>query len=339
MNSNRLARFASGGGVVWIVVVVIALYAIVMSDAFRTSSNMTNLSRQMVVLGIASIAQFVVVLAGGVDLSIGANVRLAAIVAAIVMDGSDGRFVVGVLAAVAVSVLIGLVNGIVTVLVRVEPFIATLGTGAIVSGTALYLASTPTGRASRLWTDLYGRAIGPIPVFVLLAALVLGAVWFLLYRRPWGRHVYAVGGDATAARLSGVRSMRVALSVYVLAGALAGVAGLVVIGRTGVGDASAASGLEFETLAVVVIGGASLAGGRGRFVGVMGGVVLFGMLNNVFNLLKIEVWYQELVRGGVILVAAALYLQRRRDEHAVRPTTDTGGRPTPAPTTASGGAP
>ena len=338
MNTKRLARFAASGGIVWVVVVVIALYAFIASDTFRTTSNMTNLSRQMVVLALASFAQFVVVLTGGVDLSIGANVRVSAIVAAIVMDGSDGRFVIGVLAALAVSLLIGFVNGIVTVTLRVEPFIATLGTGAIVSGLALYLASTPTGRASPMWIDLYGSSIGPVPILVVLAAIALSIVWTLLYRMRWGRHLYAVGGDAEVARLSGVRSIRVAISAYVLAGALAGLAGLVVIGRTGVGDASSASALEFETLAVVVIGGASLAGGRGRFIGVLGGVVLFGMLNNVFNLLKLEVWYQELVRGAVILVAAALYLQRRRDEHAVRPTTDT-GRPSPATTNASGGAP
>ena len=123
--------------------------------------------------------------------------------------------------------------------------------------------------------------------------------------------MYAVGGDPHVARLSGLRPDRITVSAYVLAGGLAGVAGLVLIGGTGVGDSSAASGLEFESLAVVVIGGASLAGGRGRLTGVFGGVVLFSMLGNVFNLLDVEVWYQQLVRGAVILVAAALYVQRR----------------------------
>lgn len=337
MKSERLTRFAAAGGIVWVVVVVISMYAFITSDTFRTSTNMTNLSRQMVVLGLASFAQFVVVLTGGVDLSIGANVRVAAIVAAIVMNGSDGSFVIGVLAALAVSLLIGMVNGLVTVTLRVEPFIATLGTGAIVSGLALYLASSPTGRASPLWTDFYASNIGPVPGLVVLAAVALAIVWTLLYRTRWGRHVYAVGGDAEIARMSGVRSTRVAISAYVLTGLLAGLAGLVVIGQTGVGDASSASALEFETLAVVVIGGASLAGGRGRVAGVLGGVVLFGMLTNVFNLLKLEVWYQELVRGAVILAAAALYLQRR-SEHVVRATTD-GGRLSPVTADASGGAP
>ena len=311
MNRNRLADIATSGGAAWAVVVVIGAYALLTSDDFRTTANLTNLSRQTVVLGLASLAQFVVVLARGVDLSVGASVRLASIVAAIVMDGSDGRFVLGVLAAIGVSVVIGAVNGVTVATLNVAPFIATLGTGAVVSGLALYIARTPTGRSSPWWEDLYGRTVGPIPVLVLLAGALSAALWVLLAHTRWGRHLYAVGGDPHVARLSGLRVEVITVSAYMLAGVLAGVAGVVLIGGTGVGDSSAAAGLEFESLAVVVLGGASLAGGRGRLVGVLGGVVLFSMLGNVFNILKVEVWYQQLVRGAVILVAAALYVQRQ----------------------------
>ena len=311
MRSKQLVRFATSGGAVWVVVAAVALYAAVASDDFRSVVNLTNLSRQMVVLGLASLAQFVVVLVGGVDLSLGASVRLAAIVAAITMDGSDGRFVLGALAALAVSTGIGAVNGFVAVRLRVEPFITTLGTGAVVSGLALYVASTPKGRASRWWTDFYTREIGPVPLLVVIAVVIGVLLWVMLTRTAWGRHVYAVGGDPEVARVSGLHADRVALSAYIVAGLLAGITGIVVIGSTGVGDSSAAASLEFETLAVVVIGGTSLAGGRGRIVGVLGGIVLFGMLGNVFNLLNVEVWYQQLVRGAVILVAAGLYVPRR----------------------------
>ena len=311
MRSKQLVRFAASGGAVWVVVAGVALYAAVASDDFRSVVNLTNLSRQMVVLGLASLAQFVVVLVGGVDLSLGASVRLAAIVAAITMDGSDGRFMLGALAALAVSTGIGAVNGFVAVRLRVEPFITTLGTGAVVSGLALYVASTPKGRASRWWTDFYTREIGPVPLLVVIAVVIGVVLWVMLTRTAWGRHVYAVGGDPEVARVSGLHADRVALSAYIAAGLLAGITGIVVIGSTGVGDSSAAASLEFETLAVVVIGGTSLAGGRGRIVGVLGGIVLFGMLGNVFNLLNVEVWYQQLVRGAVILVAAGLYVPRR----------------------------
>ena len=289
-------------------------------------ANLTNLSRQMVVLWLVSLAQFVVVLVRGVDLSLGASVRMAAIVAAIAMGGSDGRFVLGAIAAIAVSIGIGAVNGIITVWLRVEPFIATLGTGAVVSGLALYVASTPKGRASPWWTDFYTRKIGPVPLLVLIATVVGVVIWLALTRTAWGLHVYAVGGDPEVARVSGVHAERVALSAYVVAGLLAGITGIVVIGSTGVGDSSAAASLEFESLAVVVIGGTSLAGGRGRIIGVLGGVVLFGMLGNVLHLLNVEVWYQQLVRGAVILVAAGLYVQRRSvrgSEMAATPRSET----------------
>lgn len=326
---QQVAKVAANGGVVWVVVIVLAIYAAATSGEFRSAANLTNLSRQMIVLGLASLAQFVVVLAGGVDLSVGASVRLAAIVAAITMDGSDGRFVVGVMAALAVSLAIGVVNGLVGVTLRVEPFIATLGTGAIVSGLALYVASTPKGRASPWWTDLYTTNIGPVPVLVLVAVVAAGILWLMLAHTAWGRHVYAVGGDREVARLSGLRADRVALSAYLVAGLLAGLTGLIVIGSTGVGDPSAAAALEFESLAVVVIGGTSLAGGRGRMFGVVGGIVLFGMLGNVFNLLHVEVWYQQLVRGAVILVAAGLYVQRRpaAQTRVVEPTAGTTVQP------------
>lgn len=311
MKRNRFAGLAAAGGAVWAVVAVIGIYAFVTSNEFRTTANLTNLSRQMVVLGLASLAQFVVVLARGVDLSIGASVRLASIAAAIAMDGSDGRFLVGVLVAVGVSLALGAANGLIVAKLKVAPFIATLGTGAVVSGLALYMARTPTGRSSPWWENVYDRTIGPIPVLVVIAGVIGAAMWLLLSRTRWGRHLYAVGGDPDVARLSGLRVDSIIVSAYMLAGLLGGVAGVVLIGGTGVGDSGAAAALEFESLAVVVIGGASLAGGRGRLIGVLGGVVLFSMLGNVFNLLKVEVWYQQLVRGSVILVAAALYVQRR----------------------------
>jgi ribose/xylose/arabinose/galactoside ABC-type transport system permease subunit len=163
-------------------------------------------------------------------------------------------------------------------------------------------------------------------VLVVIAVVIGVVLSIMLTRTAWGRHVYAVGGDREVARVSGLHADRVAMSAYVVAGVLAGITGIVVIGSTGVGDSSAAASLEFETLAVVVIGGTSLAGGRGRIIGVLGGIVLFGMLGNVFNLLNVEVWYQQLVRGAVILVAAGLYVQRgsvRGPEMPVTPRQNT----------------
>lgn len=296
------------GVVVWSVVAVVLAFAVLQSSQFRTVANLENLSRQVVVLAMVALAQFVVVLAGGVDLSLATNARLSSIVGAIVMTGNDGQLLIGCLAALGTGLAIGAVNALIVVRFRVEPFITTLGTGALVGGVALYIASGPTGRASPALTTFYGSKIGPFYYFVVLALVVWFLAWLLLGRSTWGRHLYAIGGDPGVARLSGLRVARTTTSAYLIAGSLGGLAGILLLAGSGVGDPSAATNLEFESLAAVVIGGASLAGGRGRAIGVLGGVVMFGVLGNVFNLLRVDVWYQQLIRGVIILIAASLFV-------------------------------
>ena len=317
---DRFAGAVASGAVVWLVVVVLAALAVVRSDDFGTAANLTNLARQAVVLLLVALAQFLVVLTGGVDLSLGANVRLTAILAAMTMAGTDSGFLPGIAVAVGLGALLGLVNGVIIAVLRMEAFIATLATQALLVGTALYIAATPQGRSAPLLDRLYGaRLPGGVYVITVLALALWLLAAFALYRTTWGRHVYATGGDEEVAALSGVRTTVVTVSVYVLAGLLGGFAGVITLAGAGVGDPNAAAGLEFTSLAIVVIGGASLAGGRGRLIGVFGGVVLFALLGNVFNLLRVEVWYQQGIRGFVILVAAAVYVQRRRTRRPAAP--------------------
>lgn len=310
------------GGVVWVIVALIMAWAMISSSDFRSVDNLSNLSRQLTVLGLVAIAQFVVVVAGGVDLSIGANVRLSAIVAAIVMNGEAGRLIPGLVAGLLVGVTIGVVNALIVTRLKVEPFIATLGTGALVSGLALYIAATPVGRSAPQLDEFYSWSAGPFFAPFLLLVVVWIVATYAMQRTRWGLRVYAVGGDPSISRLSGVNVPRVTASTYIVGGFLAGLAAVVLLASAGIGDAALATGLEFDSLAVVVIGGASLAGGRGRLIGVLGGVVLFSILGNVFNLLQIDVWYQQLVRGLIILIAAAALVDRhrRRRQRATAPT-------------------
>ncbi len=307
-----LNRLAPAGGVVWLMVALLLLTAALLSEDFRSVRNLSNLTRQNMALSLVSLAQFGVVLTGGVDLSVGATVKLTTIVAAIIMDGADGRLIPAVLAALAIGLGIGGLNGWLVTRLKIPAFIATLGTWQIFRGLALFVAPIPTGRTSPLLVNAYSWQIGPIFGLVLLTALIWLLVWFLLYRTVWGRHVYAIGGDMRVALLSGIRTQRVQWSVFALAGLLAGVAGILTAASTGVGDPNAGLGLEFESLAAVVIGGASLLGGRGTITGALGGVLLLGIIRNMFNLLKVEVWYQQLLRGLIILVAVAVYAQKSR---------------------------
>ena len=300
------------GAIVWLIVLVLFVLAAFQSSDFRSIDNLSNLTRQFSVLGLAALAQFVVVVSGGVDLSIAANIRVSAIVAAMVMDGSNDRLVLGIAAGACVGLSVGVVNSLIVTRLGVEPFIATLGTGALLSGLALFLASTPKGRSSPLLDQFYGWQLGPVYATFFLVVVVWLCAAYAIERTPWGRHLYAVGGDSSIARISGIHVTRVTSSAYVIAGVLGGVAGIVTLASAGVGDSALATGLEFDSLAVVVIGGTSLAGGRGRLLGVLGGVVLFSLLGNVFNLLHVDIWYQQLVRGLIILIAAAALVDQQR---------------------------
>lgn len=299
------------GAVIWSVVALVVVFAVVRSEDFRAADNLSNLTRQIAVLGLVCLGQLLVVIAAGVDLSLATNVRLAAIASAITMDGSNSRLVPGIAAALGVGLAVGLFNGLVVTRLRIEPFITTLGTSALLGGLALYVASTPRGRSAPALDTFYGAKAGPVFAVVLVVAAIWVLVGLALTRTPWGHHVYAVGGDPAVARLSGLRVRSVQASVYVLSGLLGGIAGVITLASTGVGDPASGTGLEFDSLAAVVIGGASLSGGRGRLTGALGGVVLFGILGNVFNLLQVDVWYQQLTRGLIILVAASLVVARR----------------------------
>lgn len=306
-----IRRFFRDGGIVWVLVATMFVAASIASDDFGTLRNLANLSRQITILALVALGQFLVVLTAGIDLSVGSIAKITSLLAAITMAGSNGRLIPGVVVALGVGAVAGALNGAAVVRLRVPAFVTTLGTLAALQGLALFIAPTPRGRTSPLLVKMFSWQLGPVYLVVVVVALVWLAVWWFLTRARWGRHLYAVGGQEEVARLTGVAVGRVRFSAYVLSGLLAGLAGLLIVAKSGVGDPNAGLGLEFESLAAVVIGGASLFGGRGRLSGVLGGVVLLGMIGNIFNLVGIEVWYQQLIKGLVILVAGALYVQKR----------------------------
>jgi ribose transport system permease protein len=308
---RSLHRFTASGGVVWLLVTVLVVVSAILSEDFRTLANLSNISRQAVVLSLVALGQFAVVLTGGVDLSLGMVVRISAISTAITIGGFEERTLLGLGIALLVGLIVGVANGAVVVWLRVPAFIATFGTMAILQGISLLIASTPRGETSGTLSRFWAWQLGQVYVVVLITAVVWALVWLTLNWTVWGRHVYAIGGDDQIARASGVRTSWVRFSVYVAAALLAAIAGIATASRAGVGDPNAGAGLEFEALAAVVIGGASLAGGRGRVVGVLGGVVLLSIIGNVFNLLGVSVWYQQLLKGAIILIGAAAYLGRR----------------------------
>jgi ribose transport system permease protein len=288
-----------------------------LSDNFLTPDNGWNILRQISVNLCLSIGMTLVILSGGIDLSVGAILGLAGAVAAGLLKSGVEFGALGVrleftvtgaiVAGIAVGGAAGWFNGFAITRFSLPPFVATLGMLSIARGlTMLWTGGFPiTSLGSSFGFLGTGAFLGmPMPVWIMLA---LVAVFVVVTRRTrFGRHLYAVGGNERAARLTGLNVPRIKLAVYTLAGALAGVAGLIVTARLDSAQPNAGLGYELDSIAAVVIGGTSLSGGRGSIWGTVLGCLIIGVLNNGLFLLNVSPFWQQVIKGGVILLAVAI---------------------------------
>jgi len=288
-----------------------------LSDRFLTPDNGWNILRQISVNLCLSIGMTLVILSGGIDLSVGAILALSGAVAAgllkngLGVPGTDLLFQFtpsgAILAGLVVGGGLGWANGFAITRFRLPPFVATLGMLSIARGlTMLWTGGFPlTGLGDGFGHLGTGTFLGmPMPVWIMLG---LTAVFIVVTRRTrFGRHLYAVGGNERAARLTGLNVNRIKTTVYVLAGALAGVAGLIVTARLDSAQPNAGLGYELDSIAAVVIGGTSLSGGRGSVAGTVLGCLIIGVLNNGLFLLNVSPFWQQVIKGLVILFAVAL---------------------------------
>jgi len=297
----------------------------VLSDRFLTPENGWNILRQISVNLCLSIGLTLVILSAGIDLSVGAVLALAGALAASLLKSGVDLPALGVhleftiagaiLAAVAVGVIAGLVNGLVVTRLLLPPFVATLAMMSIARGlTLLWTGGFPiTGLGDTFGFIGTGMLLGvPMPVWIVATLVV--ATLFVCHRTPFGRHLYAVGGSERAARLTGLRVNRVKVAVYVAAGALSGLAGLIVTARLDSAQPNAGLGYELDAIAAVVIGGTSLSGGRGSVAGTVLGCLLIGVLNNGLTLLDVSAFWQQVVKGLVTILAVALDRYGTRSE-------------------------
>ena len=286
--------------------------ASLLSDRFLTDRNLANVLRQAAFLGTAALGQMLVILTGGIDLSVGSLVKLSVLVAALLMNGRPEMTWPAIAATLLLGVVVGLLHALLITKLNVAPFIVTLGTYSVLRGIALTVATKPVGRASPAILDLYDLRLGPVPVLVIGFALLLVIVAVLLRRSPFGRYIYAVGGNEQVARLSGLPVNRVKFGVYVLCSVLAAATGLLYVSRMGIGDPVVGDGLELQTITAVILGGTSLLGGRGTVIGTLGGVLLLGLTSNLLVVLKVNQLIHELIQGVIIVGAVALYKQKGR---------------------------
>lgn len=283
-------------------------------QAYLTGEGLVGLAQRMVGLGIVALGQTLTILVGSIDLSVANLISVAAVLASFIMQGEPAMIAPAVLAVLALSAAVGLVNGLVIARLDVNPLIATLGVGLILQGLLSASFSNFAGSVPAAFQAFaYGR-IGPLPWSVLLLLLLALGFWLLLTRTRFGAHLYATGGNRDGARLAGIRTERVIIGAHVLCSLMAGLTGLYLasrlragapwIGRDGIYD--------LESIAVVVIGGTLLAGGRGGVWGTMAGVLLFATLDAVFNMTGIDAFPKQVLRGAIVILAVAVYAVRSK---------------------------
>ena len=300
-----------------VALVAVCIFGTVRYIPFATPENLLNVLRQNSMLGLVALGMTLVILTGGIDLSVGAVLAVAGIVAAVLSPQGTAVAVAGGLAAAA---LLGTVNGLLVTKARIQPFIVTLAMMIAARGIALGATGENSVRVDRaaegfLWLGR-GRVLG-VPVPVLLAALAFLAGWTMLRYTRFGRYVYAAGDHQDAARLLGLKVDGVLIATYALSGLLAGMAGIVLAGRLGAGQPVAGTGWELDAIAAVVVGGTLLSGGQGGVGSTVVGVLLLGVIFNLFNLEgTITPWWQGVLRGvfllGVVVVQSRLQRRTQR---------------------------
>ncbi len=297
-----------------VIFAVLCIVLAFLSENFGSASNLQSVSMRTCVVSIVAVGQVLVIISGGIDLSVGSVAALGGIMAAWVMNsacwGGAGvhplsQTIAGVLAGAGAGMLCGLLNGLLVTAGRIPPFIATLGMMMAARGVALLVAGgSPIYNSPVPYRYLGGTRGWWIPVVIAGGIMLVFAIALATTR--FGRHLFATGGNALSARLSGIRVDRVRLAAYSLCGLLAGFAGCVLASRTGIADPTAAEGMELDAIAACVIGGASLMGGEGGAIGTVAGALIMNVLVNYCNLENIDSYWQK-VLIGVLIVALVCY--------------------------------
>jgi ribose transport system permease protein len=314
---EKIAHLLSGTGGPLIGLLLLGLALFIATPFFLTVNNLLNVLDQVTILGILALGMTFVIVTGGIDLSVGAVLALSMMVLGWTSHNAGWPLPVSILAAILVGGLCGLLSGVGITVAKLPPFIATLAMLSIARGTANVITDGQQIVGYPEWfTGLStNRYFGFLTVTAMVLAVLLVAGWAFMRYRPGGRALYAIGGSPEVARLAGIQVKKATAGVYVVMGLLAGLAGVVLATRLDSSQPSAAVGIELDTIAAVVIGGASLSGGVGRIPGTIIGVLIIGVLRNGLNLLSVSPFVQMIVIGVVIALAVMVDVLRRRDAH------------------------
>ena len=305
---------ATGKSGIWqkfgplLALVLLFIVITVLNPSFMEPNNILNLLRQTSINALIAFGMTFIILTGGIDLSVGSILALSsALMAGMMVSGLDP--ILAILVGILLGAIMGVINGILVSKGKMAPFIVTLATMTIFRGlTLVYTDGKPiTGIGHSVMFQMLGRGyfLGvPVPAVVMVIAFFI--LWFLLHKTSFGRKTYAIGGNEKASRISGIKVDRVKVAIYGLAGTMAAIAGAILTSRLNSAQPTAGQSYEMDAIAAVVLGGTSLSGGKGRLFGTLVGVLIIGTLNNGMNLLGVSSFYQQVVKGAVILIAVLL---------------------------------
>jgi ribose transport system permease protein len=293
-------------GLALLVAVIVAALAFARPETFFTVDNLFNILKQVSLVTIVAVGQTFVIVSGGIDLSVGMTLGLSGVIASLfIQEGADPSVAIAV--GILSSVAVGFANGLITARLRLPAFIVTLGMAKIARG-VMYVTTRgypiPTTTKPIIW--LGNGYLGPVPVpTILMLVIVLGGT-FVLSKTAFGNRVRAIGGNELAARLSGINVKATKTAVYVLAASLSAIAGIVMVGRVNAGNPNSGLNFDMDSIAAAIIGGTSLAGGSGTITGTLLGALMLGVISNGLVLLNVNMYWQTIVAGAIILAVCII---------------------------------
>jgi len=303
-----LNKFKTGIGLLALVIILSFL-----SPYFLTIPNLLNVVRQVSIIAIVSFGMTMVILTGGIDLSVGSMLAFSGAVTAGMIVNSGLNVFLAILIGLAAGTALGLFNGIAVAKAKLPAFIVTLAMMTIARGfTLIYTNGRPISGFDETFRFFGAGYLGRIPVPVVIMFLLLFIIYVLLKKTPLGRYIYAIGGNEKATKLSGINTDKIKIAVYALNGFLAAVSGIILTSRLNSAQPMAGEGYELDAIAAVVLGGTSLSGGSGGVVGTIVGALIIAVLNNGLNLLNVSSFYQLVAKGAVILLA--VFLDRKSQQ-------------------------
>jgi ribose/xylose/arabinose/galactoside ABC-type transport system permease subunit len=306
----RLVKLRDDGQIIWVTVLILLILAMFRADNFATSRNLTNVLGQYTSLMLVTAGMLVVVVTGNIDLSVASQVRLVAVLMSGIADGNTIKFFSALAIVTFIAGFVGWLNAWIINTFSIDAFIVTLGMSIVLEGFAYAYTEKGEGAIPESISNFVYGSFGPLPfVFVVGVAMLILLVQ-LLNRTQTGLWMYAVGGDAAMARRTGINVKRTVTKSFILCALLTMTAAVVQVSRQGIGAPSTGSGVELLAITAVVMGGATLGGGKGKVSAVVGGAMLLTLMNNVLNLTGISQYWQTFVRGLIVVVGVGIFSKR-----------------------------